>query len=68
MTPEERQRKFLELLQEAQEQTGIRLQISLNSRSFGSNEMLQIEPVLNLIVEQDWMPPPTSKAEDGPEE
>jgi hypothetical protein len=55
MTPEQRQQKFLELLEAAQKQTGIRLQVTLNTRSFGNSEMLQIEPVLNLVVDPNWL-------------
>lgn len=54
MTVEERQKRFMELLQEAQRITGIRLQLGLNSRTFGNGDMLQVEPVLNLIADSNW--------------
>lgn len=56
MTIEERQKRFMELLQEAQRLTGVRLQLSLNTRAFSNGEMIQVEPVLHLMVEPDWLP------------
>jgi hypothetical protein len=62
LTPEQRQALFLEMLNQAIQQTGVKIVALTRARSFDNGQVTQIEAELGFALVPGWTPEPDSQS------